>query len=37
VRISWDVKPLAGDWARVSIATSAEMRRFLRELRAVWA
>lgn len=37
VRISWDVKPLAGDWARVSIGTAAEMRRFLRELREVWA
>jgi histidinol-phosphate aminotransferase len=36
VRISWDVKPLTGDWARVSIGTADEMRRFLRELRAVW-
>jgi len=36
VRISWDVKPLTGDWARVSIGTEAEMRRFLRELREVW-
>ena len=36
VRISWDVKPLTGDWARVSIGTAAEMRRFLRELREVW-
>ncbi len=36
VRISWDVKPLPGDWARVSIGTAAEMRRFLRELREVW-
>ncbi len=36
VRISWDAKPLTGDWARVSIGTAAEMRRFLRELGAVW-
>jgi histidinol-phosphate aminotransferase len=36
VRIAWDVKPLEGDWARVSIGTEAEMRRFLRELREVW-
>jgi histidinol-phosphate aminotransferase len=36
VRISWDVKPLTGDWARVSIGTEAEMRRFLHELRQVW-
>jgi histidinol-phosphate aminotransferase len=36
VRISWDVKPLTGDWARVSIGTEGEMRRFLRELREVW-
>ncbi|MGH7518235.1 MAG: pyridoxal phosphate-dependent aminotransferase [Gemmatimonadales bacterium] len=36
VRISSDVKPLTGDWARVSIGTAGEMRRFLRELRAVW-
>ncbi len=36
VRISWDVKPLTGDWARVSIGTASEMRRFLRELREVW-
>jgi histidinol-phosphate aminotransferase len=37
IRISWDVKPLSGDWARVSIGTAGEMRRFLRELGAVWA
>ncbi len=37
VRISWDVKPLTGDWARVSIGTADEMRRFLRELREVWS
>jgi histidinol-phosphate aminotransferase len=37
VRISWDVEPLSGDWARVSIGTTAEMRRFLRELREVWS
>jgi histidinol-phosphate aminotransferase len=37
VRISWDVEPLSGDWARVSIGTAAEMRRFLRELRKVWS
>jgi histidinol-phosphate aminotransferase len=37
VRISWDVKPLTGDWARVSIGTAGEMRLFLRELRGVWA
>jgi histidinol-phosphate aminotransferase len=36
VRISWDVKPLTGDWARVSIGTRDEMRRFLHELRQVW-
>ncbi len=37
VRIAGDVQPLTGDWARVSIGTAAEMRRFLRELRGVWA
>jgi histidinol-phosphate aminotransferase len=36
IRISWDVAPLTGDWARVSIGTAAEMRRFLRELGEVW-
>lgn len=36
VRIASDVKPLTGDWTRVSIGTAAEMRRFLRELREVW-
>jgi histidinol-phosphate aminotransferase len=36
VRISWEVRPLTGDWARVSVGTAAEMRRFLRELREVW-
>ena len=36
VRISWDVKPLTGDWVRVSIGTGDEMRRFLYELRQVW-
>jgi histidinol-phosphate aminotransferase len=36
IRISWAVEPLPGNWARVSIGTEAEMRRFLRELREVW-
>jgi histidinol-phosphate aminotransferase len=36
VKISWEVKPLAGDWARVSIGTAAEMGSFLRALRQEW-
>jgi histidinol-phosphate aminotransferase len=36
IRISWAVEPLPGNWARVSIGTEAEMRRFLRELGEVW-
>jgi histidinol-phosphate aminotransferase len=36
VKISWEVKPLAGDWARVSIGTADEMRGFLGALRQEW-
>jgi histidinol-phosphate aminotransferase len=36
VKISWEVKPLAGDWARVSVGTAGEMRSFLRALRQEW-
>jgi histidinol-phosphate aminotransferase len=36
VKISWEVKPLAGDWARVSIGTAKEMGSFLKALRQEW-
>ncbi|HEU4647771.1 MAG TPA: histidinol-phosphate transaminase [Gemmatimonadales bacterium] len=36
IKISWEVKPLAGDWARVSIGTTKEMHSFLQALRQEW-
>ncbi|HEX7942522.1 MAG TPA: histidinol-phosphate transaminase, partial [Gemmatimonadaceae bacterium] len=36
VKISWEVKPLDGDWARVSIGTAKEMGSFLTALRQEW-
>jgi histidinol-phosphate aminotransferase len=36
IKISWEVKPLDGDWARVSVGTAKEMDSFLKALRQEW-